>query len=69
MSYNSTNVLRKGSSDLSVIESVLLIGEEAKSYACRYLKTMEKSINLAFHTWIIIEHVPIEVVELRCVPL
>ena len=64
VSYNSMNVLRNGSLDSSVIERVCLICEKAKGHACRYLKTMGEGIDLAFHTWVVIERVAVEVAEL-----
>lgn len=69
MLHDSANVLRKGSSGSSVIEKVYLIHKKAKGIACRYLKTMEKGINLALHAWIVIERVAVKVTELRDVPL
>ena len=69
MSHNSTNVLRKGPSSLSIVESICLIGEEAKGHPCNYLKTMGKSINPVFHAWVVIEHVAVKIAELRGVPL
>lgn len=67
--HNSTHVLRRGPLVSSVIESIGLIGEEAKGYTCRYFKTMKKSINPVLYTWVIIERIAIEVIELRGVSL
>lgn len=69
MSYNSTNVLCRGSPSLSIVENVGFIGEEVKGHACRYVKMMGESINLAFHTWVVIKHIAIEVAKFRGVPL
>lgn len=63
MSYDSANVLRKGSSISSIIERVCLICEEAKSNACRYLKITGEGINLTLHTRVIIEGIAVEVAE------
>lgn len=69
MLHNSTNVLRKGLLDLNIVKSIRLIDEEVKDHACRYLKTMEKSINSAFLVWVVIERVTIKLAKLRDVPL
>lgn len=69
MSHNSINVLRRGLSDLSIVEKVRLIGEKAKTHTCRYLKTLERSINLALYAWIVIERVTVEVAELKDISL
>ena len=66
--HDSTHVLRRGPSGLSIVESVGFIGEEAKGYARRHLKTMEQSINPALHAWVIVECVAVKVTELRCLP-
>lgn len=63
--HNSTHVLRKGSLVLSVIKSVGLICEEVKGYACRYLKTIGKSINPTFHAWVVIECIAVNITKLR----
>lgn len=67
--HNSMHVLRKGPLVLNVIESVGLISEEVKGYACRYLKIMGKSINPAFHACDVIERIVVNVTELRGIPL
>lgn len=45
------------------------IGKKAKGDACRYLKTIRESINPALYTQVVIEHVAIDITELRDVPL
>lgn len=69
ISHNNMYVLRIGLLGSSIVESVGFIGEEAKSYTCRNLKTMGKSINLAFYIWIVIEHIAIEVTKLKYILL
>lgn len=69
VSHDSADVLCRGSSGPSVIKSVSLIRKETKGHARRYLKTTGEGINLAFHAQVVIEHVAIEVAELKCVPL
>lgn len=69
VSYNSTNVLRRGPSGSSVVDGVRFISEQAKGNTCGYFKTMRETINLALHVWVIIERVAVEVAELRDVPL
>lgn len=63
------HVLYKGPLVLNVIENVGLIGEEVKGYACKYLKTMGKSINPAFHACVVIERIAVNITELRGIPL
>lgn len=63
VSYDSANVLRRGSSGSSIIERVCFIREEAKSYACRYFKTMGEDVNPALHTWVIVECVAVKVTQ------
>lgn len=65
--HNSTPVLYRGSSGLNVVRSVGFIGKKVKSYACRYLKIIEHSINLALHTWIVVEHIAVKVTEFKYV--
>lgn len=67
--YNSTKVLPGRPSSSRVVEEVRLISEKAKSHACGYLKIMGESINPAFPTWVVIEHIVVEVAEFRGVPL
>lgn len=67
--YNSANILCRGPSGSSVIKRVRLICEETKGHACRYLKTMKESINLAFHAKVIVEGMAVEVAELKDVSL
>lgn len=69
VSYNSTHVLCRWSSGLSIVKCVSLIGKEPKGHAHRNLKIMGKSINLAFHAGVIIERVAVKVAELRGVLL
>lgn len=59
--HNSTNVLRMGPSGSNVIERVHFIGKKTKSYARSYFKTMRKSINPIFHTWVVIKCVAVKV--------
>lgn len=54
---------------LSVIEKVRFIGEEVKGYTCKYFKMIKENINLAFHTWIIIECIAVKVAKFRDVLL
>lgn len=63
--HNSTNVLCRGLPGLSVGENVRLIGEQAKSHVHRYLKMISEGVNPAFHAWVIIERVMVEVAELK----
>ena len=67
--HNSTNVLRRGLSSLSIVKGVRLIGEKAKGHACRHLKTMRESINPVFHAWVVIERIAVKVAKFRGVPL
>ena len=67
--HDSADVLHKGLSGLSVIESVSFIREKTKGHACRYLKTTEEDIHPAFHARVVIERVAVEVAELGCIPL
>lgn len=69
MSHVSTNILCKELSGSNVIESIRLIGEEAKSHSTKFLKIMGKSINPALHAWVVIERVAVEVAELGDIPL
>lgn len=69
VSHNSADVLRKGSSGPSIIESINLIREETKGHARRYFKTIREGINPAFHAQVIIKRVAVEVAELGCVLL
>ncbi len=66
--HNNTNILRKRPSGLSVVKRVYFIGKEAKGHAYRYLKTMGESINLAFHTCVVIESIADKIAEFRGVP-
>ena len=68
MPHNSTNILRRGPLGSNVVERVYLIGKEVKGHACRYLETMGESINSAFHTWVVIERIAVEIAESRGVP-
>lgn len=54
---------------MSIINGVTFISEEVKGHTCRYLEIMEECINPALHAWIVIEHVVVEVTELRDVLL
>lgn len=67
--HNSTNILHRGLLSSSFIKRVCLIGEEVKSHACMYLKTMRESINPAFHARVIIECVTVKIAELKGVTL
>ena len=69
MSHDSTNILCRGSPGSSVLERVGLIGEEAKGHARRHFKTSGESINPAFHAWVVIKRVAVEVAEFRGIPL
>lgn len=69
MSHDSADILRKGLSSLSVIESVSFIREETKGHACRYFKTTGEGIYPAFHARVVIERVAVKVAELGCIPL
>lgn len=69
LSYNNTNIPRRGSSGSSVVERVCLIGKQTKSHARRVFKTMGEGINSALHAWVVIERVAVKVAELRVVPL
>ena len=65
VSYNSTNVLPRGSLGSSVVDKVCFIGQKIKSNACRYFETMKESINPAFYAGVIIEYVAVEITELK----
>lgn len=67
--YNSANILRRGTSGLSVDERVRVIGDKAKSHACRYLKTMGERVDLAFYVRVVVESLAVKIAELRGVPL
>lgn len=67
MLHNSTHVLCRRPSGLNVVKSVGFIGQEAKGYIRRQLKTMEQSINPALHAWVVVERIAVKVTELRCV--
>lgn len=67
--HNSTNVFCRRLLDLNVVKKVCLISEEVKSYAYRYLKTIEKSINPAFYTWVVIKRVAVKVTKFRGISL
>ncbi len=69
MSHDSANVLGRGSSSTNVVERVCLIGQEAKSDACRQFEAMEKGIDLVFHARVVIKGIAVEVAELRGIPL
>lgn len=58
------NVLRRGSSGLSVVKRVCLIGEQAKGHACRDFKTMGEGIYPAFYAWVVIERIAVKGTEL-----
>lgn len=66
--YNSINILYRWLLSSSIIKRVGFIGEEAKDYACRYLKTMEESINPALYAQVVMECVTIKVAKLKGVP-
>lgn len=62
--HDGIKVLRRRLSGSSLIERIYLICEEAKGHACRYFKTIEEGINPALYTWVIIECIAVEVIEL-----
>ena len=62
--HDSTNVFRRWSSGLSIIDRVCFICEEAKNNTRKYLKIMKEGINLAFHAQVIIKYIAVEVTEL-----
>lgn len=68
VTHNSTNVPYRGQPGSSVVKGVCFIGEKVKSHVRRYLKTIEKSINPAFHAWVVIESVVVKVAKFKVVP-
>ncbi len=68
MLLDGANLLRRGSSSLSVIERVCLIRKKAKGYSRRYLKMIGEGIDPALHARVVIERVAVKVAELRGVP-
>lgn len=69
MFHNSINILCRGLLGLSVVNGVRFFSQKAKGNACRYLETMEESINSAFYVWVVIKRVIVEVAKLKDVPL
>lgn len=69
MPHDSANVLGEGSSKMSVVERVRLIGQEIKGNARWYFKVMEKGVDPAFHTWVVVEGITVKFAKLRGVPL
>lgn len=69
ISYNSTNVLHKSLLDLNIIEGIGLIDKKAKGYACKYLKMMQESINLALYARVIVECISVEVAKSKVITL
>lgn len=65
MLHNSTPILYRGLSGSNVVKNISFIGKKTKDYACRYLKIKEHSINLALHTWIVVERIAVEVTEFK----
>lgn len=69
MPYDSANILSGGSSSMSVVERVYLVGQEAKGDARWHFEAMGESIDPAFHARVVVDGIAIEVAKLRSVPL
>lgn len=68
MLYDSANVLGGGLSSTSVVKKLYLIGQETKYNAHRYFEVMREGINPAFHAWVVVKGIAVEIAELRDVP-
>lgn len=62
-SHNSTNVLHRRTSAMSVTDRVCLNSEKVKGHACRYFETMGECINPALYAHVVIDRVTFEVIE------
>lgn len=69
MLHDSADILRRELPSLSVIKRISFISKETKGHTRRYLKIIEKGINLVFYAKIVIKRVAIEVAELERVSL
>ena len=67
--HDCPHVLVWRTASSSVLEQVSLVREEVESHACRYLETMEESIDPALHSRVVVEGVAVKVAELQGVPL
>lgn len=67
--HDSSNVLGGGSSSMSVVEGVHLIGQEAKGSTRRYFEVVRESVNLALYAQVVVEGIAVEIAELRSVSL
>ena len=65
MLHNSANVLGGGSSSMSVVEGVRLVGQEVKGNARWYLEVMGEGVDPAFYTRVVVEGIAVEIAELR----
>lgn len=51
MVYNHLYILGQRITNLSILEQVTLVCQEASNNVYQYLKTRGEGINLAFHVW------------------
>ncbi len=69
MPHDSANVLGGGLLSMTVVKRVCFVNQEVKGNACRHFEAMGEGVDPAFHAWVIIEGIAVEVAELRDVPL
>lgn len=69
MPHDSTNVLGRRLSSISVVKRVYLVGQKAKNNARRHLEAMGEDVDLVFHAWVIVEGIVVEIAEFRGLPL
>lgn len=63
MVYNYPYVLGWKTLNLSIIERIHFVYQEAKSNACEYLKVIRKCIGPALDTKVIVQYVVIEIAQ------
>lgn len=68
MTHDCSNVLGRRATLPGVIERVNLVCEEAKSNVGGYLETIGERTDLALHTGVIVQRVPVEITKLRGIP-
>lgn len=59
--HNGIYVLGRRLSSLKVVKEVSLISQKAKGNACLHLEVIREGINLAFHTWVVVQYIVVKV--------
>lgn len=67
--HDSSNVLGKGLSSMSVLKKICFIGQKAKGNACQYFEAVTEGVDLALYAQVVVEGIAVKIAELRGISL